>query len=209
VEGAPPKAPFFLVANHLGYIDVIVLSRVLGCTFIAKGDMESWPVFGWMMRNAQQLFIRREDFRDSSRAIGAIQETIRAGDGIVVFAEARCTSGADVAQFKPALLQAPVNLGLPVHYAALYYETPPGEPTASDTIVWWRWEPLQQQMGRMLRLSRGTARIRFGDAPVSGKDRKEVARAAYAGVCALFKPIEQGVLKELPAPDDLPKHLRG
>lgn len=208
VEGTPPPAPFFLVSNHVTYMDAIVLSRILGCVFIGKDDMAEIPVFGWMAKHAQQLFIRREDFRDSTRALEEIQATMQAGDGMVVFAEARCTRGVEVAPFKSALFQAPVNLGVPVHFAALHYETAPGEPAASDTMVWWRWEPMMQQMKRMMRVRSSRVRVRFGASPVIGTDRKEVARLAHEGVCALFEPMAQGVLHELPVPEGVPKHLR-
>lgn len=35
-EGTPPEPPFFLVANHLSYLDILPLFVNLKCTFVAK-----------------------------------------------------------------------------------------------------------------------------------------------------------------------------
>ncbi|MDW8310925.1 MAG: lysophospholipid acyltransferase family protein, partial [Verrucomicrobiales bacterium] len=49
VEG-PAPAPGFLVANHLSYLDVLVLAAVAPCVFVAKREVRNWPVFGWFAR---------------------------------------------------------------------------------------------------------------------------------------------------------------
>src|SRR5215510_2231410 len=46
VQGTPPPAPFFLVANHLSYVDIIVLASQLDCVFVAKSEIRSWPIIG-------------------------------------------------------------------------------------------------------------------------------------------------------------------
>ncbi|NBC24136.1 MAG: hypothetical protein GVX78_00795, partial [Bacteroidetes bacterium] len=46
VKGTPPKAPFFLVCNHLSYLDILPLFMTLNCTFVAKKEIRSWPVLG-------------------------------------------------------------------------------------------------------------------------------------------------------------------
>ena len=43
VSGAPPDPPFILVANHLSYVDVILLGSHLPCVFVAKAEVASWP----------------------------------------------------------------------------------------------------------------------------------------------------------------------
>src|ERR1051326_5935776 len=35
-SGLRPRAPFFLVSNHLSYVDIIVFASLLDCVFIAK-----------------------------------------------------------------------------------------------------------------------------------------------------------------------------
>lgn len=205
VTGTPPKPPYFLVANHLSYVDTFVLCHQLGPVFIAMAEMSSWPLFGRMMRTSQQLFIDRNASRDVSRALASIHQVLDENDGIIVFAEARCSRGITVLPFKPALIEAAAVRHFPVHYATLSYRTPPGTPAAGDAVVWWRWESFGAHANRLLRLPGFTATIHYGDAPVPATNRKVMARQLHEGVLACFTPIQQGVLPELPAPPDVPK----
>src|SRR5262245_51278062 len=46
VRGTPPQAPFFLVSNHLSYMDIVAFASQLDCVFIAKSEIANWPVLG-------------------------------------------------------------------------------------------------------------------------------------------------------------------
>lgn len=207
VEGPIPQPPFFLVANHMGYIDIVAIAATTGSVFIAKADMSTWPIFGYMMRTSQQLFIKREDRRDVSRAVAAVAEVYDEGDGMTIFAEGRCSDGTLVLPFRPGLFEAAARGGWPVHYGAIHYETAPGEPTASDTLTWWRWEPAQHMFARMLRVRRATATLRYCAEAIPPAGRKALASSAQAGVEALFTPMTEGVLPELPPPAAYPERL--
>ena len=59
VEGPAPRAPFLLVCNHLGYVDVPVLAACTGAWFVAKMEIRGWPLVGVLCRSAGTLFIDR------------------------------------------------------------------------------------------------------------------------------------------------------
>ena len=44
VTGEPPDRPFFLVSNHLSYLDIPVLASRIPGVFVAKKEIRSWPV---------------------------------------------------------------------------------------------------------------------------------------------------------------------
>jgi 1-acyl-sn-glycerol-3-phosphate acyltransferase len=76
VQGRPPVAPFFLVSNHLSYVDVIVFAALLDCVFIAKQDVAGWPVFGRLCRSFKTIFVNRERPRDAAHVNALIAQTI-------------------------------------------------------------------------------------------------------------------------------------
>jgi 1-acyl-sn-glycerol-3-phosphate acyltransferase len=207
VEGPKPKPPFFMVANHLGYVDIMILAQQTGTSFVARADMAEWPVVGWMMHHCQMLFIKREDRRDAHRVIGLVKNVYKKGDAFTVFAEGRCGRGEKVHDFKPSLFEAPAREGFPVHCAALSYETPEGESPAGDSVVWWRWEPVEDHLRRMLSLPGFTCTLRYAPAPLVSDSRKVLAQASHAEVTRLFTPVKQGLLEPLPPPEGLPKYL--
>jgi 1-acyl-sn-glycerol-3-phosphate acyltransferase len=182
VVGAPPRPPFLLVCNHLGYLDVAVLASVVDATFVAKSEVARWPVLGPLCRGMGTLFVDRGRRRDLPATLAALQATLAAGRGVVLFPEGTSTPGGRVLPFHPPLLAAAARAGLPVAWAAVSYATPAGEPEAADAVCWWGDASFVAHLAALLRLSRVEARLRLGDAPVAAADRKQLAQRLHAAV---------------------------
>jgi 1-acyl-sn-glycerol-3-phosphate acyltransferase len=189
VEGRPPTSPFFLVSNHLGYIDIVLLAARLRCVFVAKSEVASWPVLGLMCRSAGTLFIDRTSKRDIPRVMSRIDDAMRAGMGVIVFPEGTSSAGADVLPFRPSLLQPAAGSATPVSYAAITYRTPPGSPPAHRSVCWWGDAGFAGHLLGLLRLPSFDARIVFGAEPVRSDDRKNLAVRLRDAVRAAFDPV--------------------
>src|SRR4051794_38929948 len=59
VVGTPPKPPFFLVTNHLSYTDIAAIRAIAKGVFVAKAEVESWPLAGPICRDMGTIFIDR------------------------------------------------------------------------------------------------------------------------------------------------------
>ncbi|MBI2425099.1 MAG: 1-acyl-sn-glycerol-3-phosphate acyltransferase [Candidatus Hydrogenedentes bacterium] len=189
IKGKVPEPPYFLVANHLSYIDIWLLANSLGCVFVSRGDVKHWPVIGPLSRSIHVIFIDREDRSDTVRVNEEIHHALAQGDGVAIFPEGHIYCGLEVGPFNPALIQPAVANELPVHYASISYETSPGSLPASRCIAWFRPEPFGFHMFRLLRQPGFTATIHFGGAPVVDTDRKRLARALQQAVNAQFVPL--------------------
>lgn len=189
VEGPVPEAPFFLVCNHLSYVDVLVLASELDAFFIAKAEIRRWPLFGLLTRSVGTLFIDRELRRDVVRVNRLIARTLRQGYGVVLFPEGTSSQGYRVDRFRSALLEYAVSRKMPVHAAALTYATPAGELPANLSICWWGDAPFLAHLSRLLELEAFEATLRFHAEPVAGHDRKALARELHTRVCQVFTPV--------------------
>ena len=69
-RGPPPEPPFFLVTNHLGYVDVLVLASQVDGVFIAKSEAAGWPVIGSLCRSVGTMFVDRRVNRDGGVSRG-------------------------------------------------------------------------------------------------------------------------------------------
>jgi len=186
IEGPRPAAPFFLVANHLSYVDIVLMLAQVDTVFVAKRELGQWPILGYLTRLVGTIFLDRESRRDAVRAIGAIDRRIDDGDGVVVFPEGTSSDGADVYPMKTALFEWAAQKGYPVRHAAIHYRTGPGAPPAREAVCWWGSMSFMPHVIELCELRGFEATVRFGDEPLVGNDRGELAIRARDAIAANF-----------------------
>ncbi|MBM4187474.1 MAG: 1-acyl-sn-glycerol-3-phosphate acyltransferase [Gemmatimonadetes bacterium] len=186
VEGPVPPAPFFLVSNHVSYVDIVFLLAHLDGVFVAKHELNQWPVVGYLTRLVGTIFVNRQSRRDSLRVIEAIDARVASGDGVVVFPEGTSSDGADVHPMKAALFEWAAQRGHPIQHAALHYRTAEGAPPARDVICWWGTMSFLPHVLDLCRLGGFTATVRFGAEPLLGNDRAALAVRARHAIAANF-----------------------
>jgi len=191
-SGSTPAPPFFLVSNHLSYLDVVVLGSQVPCVFVARGDLAEWPVAGRLCRSAGTVFIDRGKKRDIPRVLGRIDEVLADGAGVIVFPEGTSSAGAGVLPFRASLLDVPARDATPVTWAAVSYDSVPGAPPPHLTVCWWGGMPFGSHAWRLFGLPEIRARIVWGDAPVVASDRKALAARLHDAVALRFRPVVSG-----------------
>jgi 1-acyl-sn-glycerol-3-phosphate acyltransferase len=189
VVGTPPKPPFFLVSNHLSYTDIPVIRSVLNGVFVAKGEIEGWFLAGRICRDMGAIFIDRQNRRDIPRAGQKILDALEKGEGVTVFPEGTSTKGENVLKFNSSFLEFAAQADLPVHYAAITYQTPAGELPPSETICWWDEKSFGEHMWFLFQLKETTAIVTFGEQPIQSANRKELAQKLWESVNDKFIPV--------------------
>jgi len=188
IVGRAPAPPFFLVANHLSYVDILVLGSTLGATFISKHDIAGWPVLGHLARVTGAIFVNRERRRDAIRVLGEIDRAWTEGAGIVLFPEGTSSRGDQVYPLKSALLEWAVRREQPVHAAALRYAT--GNPaTPADVVVcWWGDAAFGGHASVLLAIPRIEATLTFHPEPARETDRNRMADLLHARLTESHQP---------------------
>ncbi|MCM2269421.1 MAG: 1-acyl-sn-glycerol-3-phosphate acyltransferase [Thermoanaerobaculia bacterium] len=187
--GTPPRPPFFLVANHLSYVDILVLGTELRCVFVAKAEIDDWPLFGALCRSVNTIFIDRQAKRDLPAILARIETTLGAGQGVVIFPEGTSSAGHEVPPFRSALLDLPARMGHAVHWATISYRVPAGATPPHLSVAWWGDMPLVPHLREFLALPWIEAPLVFGAEPCRDDDRKRLAERLRAAVAAGFEPI--------------------
>jgi len=174
VAGPLPPPGALIVANHLGFLDIIVLASVMDTVFLAKSEVAAWPGIGRLTARAGTLFIRRSDFRDVRRVKARIEATLREQRRVTYFPEGTSTDGRSVLPFRSGLLQAAIDGAQPVHTASLYFSS---ADAADTTFCWWGDQQLWGALYRVCGVRRITARLHFEEPDWRGVPRKPLARA--------------------------------
>lgn len=197
----PIPARGLLVANHLSYLDIIVLAALTPCVFVAKSEVKSWPVFGWFARRGGTIFVNRASRRDAVRATEEIRAALRAGALVVLFPEGTSSDGAKVLPFKSALLEAAAaetpniklqpaekhqtpssNAAPPITVAALHYALNDGD--AAREVCYWGDHTLVPHLLRLVSKRAVRASVAFASVTPTGQDRKQLAAQLHAQVSA-------------------------
>ena len=189
VIGPVPKPPFFLVSNHLGYVDIPAIRAVVDGIFVAKAEIRNWVVAGKMISDFGMVFVDRQNRRDIPRAGAKIIARLSDGEGVIVFPEGTSTKGDDVLPFNSSFLQFAAQTDLPVSYCSITYRTPEGEPPASQAVCWWDDTPFLSHILHLFSLPGFTAIINFGEAPIVSTDRKKLAGDLREKVRERFIPV--------------------
>lgn len=190
--GKAPDPPFFLVSNHLSYIDIVTLNLNLKCTFVAKKEVRKWPVLGFMVAKTGVIFVDRSRKRDVKRVNSLISNSMNAYQGVVVFPEGTTSGGTGILPFRAPLLEFPASENIPVHYASLRYETDEegGDLPAERSVCFYGGRDALHKHVMMLAGNRKiNCTVRFSDSPVSNPIRKELAIELQKKVSSIFEPM--------------------
>jgi 1-acyl-sn-glycerol-3-phosphate acyltransferase len=188
----PAHGNVLVVANHVSWLDIVVLNAVCPMRFVSKAEVARWPLAGSLVRGAGTLFIERSRPRDTHRVTERIRAALAAGDIVAVFPEGTTSAGATLLPFKSSLLQAAVDAGARVVPVALRYRQRDGRPatalayTGDDTFLHSFW--------RMCAARDVTVEVHaLPPLPTPGSDRRALARAAEAAIAsALELPAQHG-----------------
>ena len=186
--GIPPEPPFFLVSNHLSYIDVIPLWYFLDATFIAKSEIKSWPFFGWSTQKLGVLFIDRALRRDVQRMNKKIADSVNSQQGVILFPEGTSSKGGEVLPFKSSLLNYPAKKNMPVHYVSISYHSQDANRPAWSHICWWGDMDFLPHFWNLLKMKTIEVTINFGESVNIG-DRKKLSDKLQKAVSESFTPL--------------------
>ena len=126
---------YLMAANHISWIDIHVINAFKPHYFVAKSEVASWPIFGWMAKQLGTLFIERgksSSIRNMVQEI-AIQLNQKA---ICIFPEGTSTDGKQVSPFKSNLFEAAIVANAPVYTLVIqYFDVRTGNKTTAPAFI--------------------------------------------------------------------------
>jgi 1-acyl-sn-glycerol-3-phosphate acyltransferase len=186
VHGTPPASgPVLLVANHISWLDILVMHAAHYCRFVSKSEVRHWPLIGTLATGAGTLYIERESRRDAMRVVHKMTESLRAGDVVAVFPEGTTSDGRELLPFHGNLIQAAISANAPALPVALkFVDSKTGGQASGPSFV--GDETLLGSIWRTLASDTIVADVRFGQPQYfEGRDRRAWAADLQTAVDAL------------------------
>ncbi|RZL70451.1 MAG: 1-acyl-sn-glycerol-3-phosphate acyltransferase [Rhodococcus sp. (in: high G+C Gram-positive bacteria)] len=162
-----------VVAGHVSWTDVLVLSALAPANFVARGDLLEWPVLGSLARRMRVVPIDRQNLRALPGTVATTADRLRAGERVVVFPEGTTWCGRAYGGFRPALFQAAIDAECPVQPISLRYTARGGELTTGPCFV--GEETIGQSIRRIIRHKGVTAEVRLAPIEYPGESRRDLA----------------------------------
>ncbi len=203
VTGAPAEdRPLLLLSNHNSWLDISVLASVAPVSFIAKQEVASWPVVGFLARAQRTVFVDRDRRHATGEQADAVAGRLSKGDIMVLFAEGTSSDGNKVLPFRSALVgaaqRAIADGGVAtVQPVAIAYPRMLGLPLGRQhrpLVAWYGGTDLLPHLKRILSEGGVDVNVVFGPAHrlTARDDRKKVTQEAGDLVRRLVAGVNSG-----------------
>lgn len=178
--------PTLYASNHVSYIDIMVLGSLIEGSFVAKAEVASWPLYGWLAKLQRSVFVERRG-RKAVAHRDEMSDRLERGDDLILFPEGTSSDGIHVLPFKSSLFSVAErrtgSTSIAVQPVSIAYRSVGGLPMPRYMRPYFAWYgdmELASHLWQVLRLGRVTVVVEFH--PTATIDRF-ASRKALAAHC--------------------------
>lgn len=185
VIGTPLRSHVLFLANHLSWLDIMLVAGASGSAFVSKDEVGRWPVIGWLARLNNTVFVARTARGAVRSQADALRDALTTGQPVALFPEGTTDGGPALLPFRASLLASlfPPLPGVQVQPVALDYGG------AGKDIAWVGKESAGTNVKRVLS-RRGTVPVTLHFLapidPLSAGDRKVLAERSRGEILAVL-----------------------
>jgi 1-acyl-sn-glycerol-3-phosphate acyltransferase len=180
IKGDPPSCGL-VVANHLSYLDIVILSAAMPCFFVAKMEIGKWPFFGKAARTGGTIFVDRSSLASAMTVAEQISDRLNLPVPVLLFPEGTSTDGAQVLRFHSRLIDPATSAGAPITAAAIRYEIEGG--VEERELCWFDDQLFITHLWKVLGVNGISAQVHFGE-PQIYLHRRVAADQTHAEITA-------------------------
>ena len=189
IRGTPPMGKAMLcVSNHMGMLDPLVIGSQMPLSIVGKAELSRWPFVGWVCRTYGLVFVDRARRSSAHDFVIEVKEKLGEGVSVLAFPEGGTGWGDEVLPFKTGVFQSVAGGDGAVLPLYLDVRAVNGEPTDGGPLpdISHNDKNFVEHCWHLLGLKRVDVVVCVGEpVAVAGRNRKELARLAYAGVLEL------------------------
>ena len=142
------------ISNHLSYLDIPILGSKFPLRFVAKSEVKSWPLFGFLAKKGRSIFIRRNK-KDSFNQKNKILNVLSSGEKVFIFPEGTTSDGNRVLEFKSSSFSSVENQNFTIQPIVIVYSDLNGIPInrwLRPMIAWYGDMDLKPHLSKLVGL---------------------------------------------------------
>lgn len=185
---------YLLVGNHLGFLDILVLSSLHPALFVTSVEMRETPFLGTLCEMGGCLFVERRSRANIQNEVGEIREALQQGFCVALYPEGTSGDGSKVLPFKKTMLTSAAGTNVPIKIMVINYRRINGrnlDHGLRDYVCWYGDMSFPPALWRLFGLQSIDVDLSFHDEirVSSVEDRHEVTRLAHEAISRHFTPI--------------------
>jgi len=102
--GRPVRRDVIYIANHVSWVDILVIAGASGSAFVAKDEIGTSPLVGWLSTLNRTIFVSREDRMGVAAQVERLREALADIWSVTIFPEGTTTDGRSLLPFRSSLL---------------------------------------------------------------------------------------------------------
>jgi len=139
-EGQLERGGYVIIANHVSYVDGIVLGSIFPIVFVSKREVKKWPIVGQWNVLCGTIFINRQRKNEVGALVREMTRKLRQEANILLFPEGTSTNGEKMLPFQTVPLAAPLrsrSIIVPVNLAYKTIDEQPVTAANRDFVYWY------------------------------------------------------------------------
>ncbi len=169
-----PNTNYLIVSNHAGMADIpLILGSIhLNMRFVAKEELGKIPVFGWAIKQAGYVLIKRGQNREALKSLLMASEVLKSGRSVHIFPEGTRSTTGEIQPFKRGAFMIAQKAHAPILPVTII---------GSNRIT----------PKKSLRISKARVQLIIGE-PIEtrGKNAQELQESTYATITGNMKQYE-------------------
>ncbi len=138
-EGQLERGGYVIIANHVSYVDGIVLGSIFPIIFVSKREVKNWPLVGQWNVLCGTVFINRQNKGEVGSLIQEMMRKLKQEANLLLFPEGTSTNGEKMLPFQTVPLAAPLRNRSIIVPVTVTYRTIDDQPVtaANRDFVYW------------------------------------------------------------------------
>jgi 1-acyl-sn-glycerol-3-phosphate acyltransferase len=165
------------IGNHISWTDIHAINSIIPVRFIAKIEIRSWPIFGYLVSKSGTLFINRSIRKDASRIVDMTTHSLLDLDNVCFFPEGTTTEGTHMLPFKSSITQSAIDAEAYIWPLTIYYPLPDRKPDINMAFA--GETSMIESMFTMVKIKNPVVELHFAE-PISCRNQTRHSATAYA-----------------------------